>query len=62
VVVGSSVRLLDPAHLGTVTKVVALAQGRQQVDSGLNVPAAQVTLPDGGGRLWVPLVNLEVLE
>ncbi len=62
VVVGSTVRLLDPKHLGTVTKVIALAQGRQQVDSGLNVPAAQVTLPDGGGRLWSPLVNLEVLE
>jgi hypothetical protein len=62
VAVGSTVRLLDSSHLGTVTKVVALAQGRQQVDSGLNVPAAQVSLPDSGGRLWVPLVNLEVLE
>jgi hypothetical protein len=61
VAVGATVRLLAPPHLGTVGKVLTLAQGRQQIESGLNLPAASILLPDGA-RAWVPLVNLEVLE
>jgi hypothetical protein len=58
---GATVRLLAPPYLGTIAKVASLAQGRQQIDSGLNVPAASVVLLDGA-RIWIPLVNLEVLE
>jgi hypothetical protein len=61
IAVGATVRLLASPYLGTVARVATLAQGRQQIGSGLNVPAASVTLPDGA-RIWVPLVNLEVLE
>jgi hypothetical protein len=61
VTVGATVRLLAPSHLGMVGKVIALSQGRQQIESGLNLPAASVLLSDGN-RVWVPLVNLEVLE
>ena len=59
--VGATVRLLAPPYLGTIARVATLTQGRQQIESGLNLPAAAVTLPDEQ-RVWIPLVNLEVLE
>ena len=58
---GSTVRLVAPPYVGVVAQVQALAPGRQQIDSGLSVPAAAVVLPNGH-RIWVPLVNLELLE
>jgi hypothetical protein len=61
VAAGATVRLLAAPYLGAIARVATLARGRQQIESGLNVPAAAVTLADGA-RVWVPLVNLEVLE
>ena len=57
----SLVRLLAPPFVGQTGRVQTLSAGRQPIESGLSAPAAEVELKNGL-RVWVPLLNLEVLE
>jgi hypothetical protein len=58
--VGVRVRLTRPPYLGLVAEIAELPPMPQKTSAGALAQGARVRLPDGQ-RLFVPLVNLEVI-
>ncbi len=57
---GSTVRLLDAAHLGQIAQVQAVPTTPRRIRSGVRTAAVEV-VQDNGIPFWVPRANLEVL-
>jgi hypothetical protein len=57
---GSSVRLLDDAHLGQIGSVRSLPAAPRRIASGARVAAVEVVTDDGA--LWLPRSSVEVLS
>lgn len=57
--VGSEVRITRKPYGGVIARVARLPQAPRQIENGLRLPVAEVTLPSGR-LVTVPLVNLEL--
>ena len=58
---GSTVRLIDYAHLGQIARVRAISSAPRRLASGLRVAAVEIDQPDGA-PFWLPRTAIEVLE
>ena len=57
--VGSEVRITRKPYMGVIARVARLPRAPRQIENGLRLPVAEVTLPSGR-MVTVPLANLEL--
>ncbi len=57
--IGSEVRITRKPYVGVIARVARLPRAPRQLENGLRLPVAEVTLPSGR-TVTVPLVNLEL--
>jgi hypothetical protein len=60
--IGSIVRLINPTMLGAVAKVTGIAQSRRPTATMLLDRQVEVEVLNTGQRLYLPLLDVEVLE